>query len=129
MDTDMFYGATPSPFAFAKELRDSMTPAEQALWVSLRMNKLNGFRFKAQHPIHTFVADFYCHAARLVIEIDGCIHDPIEQQIYNSNRTYVLQELGLQVIRFRNEEVINRLDWVLNEITRCLPGDHGTSPP
>ncbi len=57
-----------------------MTHAELILWESLRSNRVKGFCFKAQHPIGYFIADFYCHAARLVIELDGSIHDSIEQQ-------------------------------------------------
>ena len=98
-----------------------MTPAELALWECLRANKLNGFRFKAQHPICHFIADFYSHNARLVIELDGNIHDPIEQQEYDANRTYILNEFGLRVIRFRNEEVFNSIDEVLTTIANFLP--------
>lgn len=117
----MFYGATPQVFTYAKQLREAMTPCELALWESLRMNRLDGFRFKAQHPIGNFVADLYCHAARLVIEIDGSVHDSVEQQEYDTNRTHLLDEFGVQVIRFSNEDVLERLQYVLAEIVRFLP--------
>ena len=58
MASEMFYGATPQLFEYAKQLREALTHAELVLWESLRMNKLNGFRFKTQHPISSFVADF-----------------------------------------------------------------------
>ena len=98
-----------------------MTPAERILWESLRANKLQGFRFKAQHPIGYFIADFYCHAARLVIELDGSAHDSTDQQQYDANRTYMLEEFGLTVIRFRNEEIIQNLAITLNKIVELLP--------
>ena len=117
----MFYGAPPQLFEHAKKLREAMTPAELKLWESLRLTKLNGFRFKAQHPIGYFIADFYNHAARLVIELDGNVHDSVDQQEYDKNRTYLLEEFGLTVLRFRNEEVICSCDAVLKKIAEYLP--------
>ncbi|GAB4039427.1 endonuclease domain-containing protein [Spirosoma jeollabukense] len=121
MASNMFYGAPSQLFEKAKKLREAMTPAELVLWESLRTNKLNGFRFKAQHPIKYFIADFYSHAARLVIELDGSVHDSLDQQEYDTNRTYVLEEFGLTVIRFRNEEVMQNLTTVLSKIAKHLP--------
>ncbi len=117
----MFYRASSQLFEKAKKLRETMTPAELILWDCLRNSKLSGFRFKAQHPIKYFIADFYCHAARLVIELDGSVHDSLDQQEYDTNRTYVLEEFGLTVIRFRNEEVMHNLTTVLSEIAEHLP--------
>ncbi|MBN8823422.1 MULTISPECIES: endonuclease domain-containing protein [unclassified Spirosoma] len=121
MKSDMFYGASPQIFENARKLRAAMTPAELLLWEHLRAKRFKGLRFKAQHPIGYFVADFYCHVARLVIELDGSVHDSVDQQEYDLNRTYVLKEFGLTVIRFRNEEVLLRVDAVLTEITEFLP--------
>lgn len=120
MATDMFYGASPQLFENAKALRKAMTPAELALWERLRSTKINGVRFKAQHPIRYFVADFYCHAARLIIELDGAVHDSVEQREYDVNRTYVLEEFDLAVVRFRNEEVFQDLDKVVSRITGII---------
>ncbi|GAB4011410.1 endonuclease domain-containing protein [Spirosoma migulaei] len=120
MVTDMFYGASPQLFENAKKLREAMTPAELQLWEGLRANKLKGFRFKAQHPLSYFIADFYCHAAKLVIELDGDVHNSIDQQEYDLNRTSVLNEFGITVIRFRNEEVMWNLDVVLSKIAEFL---------
>jgi cyclase len=120
MATDMFYGAGPQLFENAKRLRDSMTAAEQALWGALQSNKVSGFRFKPQHPISYFVADFYCHAARLIIELDGAVHDAVDQSEYDANRTYMLEELELRVIRFRNEEVFSDINSVLTRIIEQL---------
>ncbi len=121
MPADMFYGATPALFENARKLREAMTLAEQLLWARLSTNQLDGFRFKAQHPINFFVADFYCHTARLVIELDGGVHDEADQRIYDENRTYLLTEFGLTVIRFSNEAVYGQIDEVLNTIRQYLP--------
>lgn len=109
----MFYGANPKTFAKAKELRMAMTDAEQLLWAELSSNKL-GLRFKPQHPIDRFIADFYCHKLLLVIEVDGSIHDLQEE--YDLERTNELNKLGISVIRFSNEEVKNNLSEVLKTI-------------
>jgi very-short-patch-repair endonuclease len=68
-------GAKNKDFVNAKVLRKTMTDAEILLWKALRNRRLNGFKFRRQHPIKGFIADFYCHEARLVIEVDGEIHD------------------------------------------------------
>ena len=68
---NMFYGAGPILFEFAKNLRNNQTEAEQYLWNYLKGNQILNVRFKRQHPVLYFVADFYCHKAKLVIEIDG----------------------------------------------------------
>ena len=120
MASDMFYGASAQIFEQAKHLRQSMTLAEIALWDRLRANRLGGYRFKAQHPIAFFIADFYNHANRLVIELDGGAHDSMEQQEYDTNRTYLLEEFGITVIRFRNEAVFRDIDAVLLEIMETL---------
>ncbi len=69
----IFYGAASALFAKAKQLRENMTPSELLLWQELKENKL-GVRFKPQHPLKYFIADFYCHQLKLVIEVDGEIH-------------------------------------------------------
>jgi very-short-patch-repair endonuclease len=98
----------------AKEMRRQMTPAEKILWEHLRANRLNGLHFRRQQIIDGFIVDFYCHAASLVIEIDGKIH---EQQIeYDLERDQVLTARGLRLLRFKNEEVIHELDQVLVKI-------------
>ena len=81
----------------AKELRRQMTPEEKILWQHLRTNQLNGFHFRRQQIIDGFIADFYCHAARLVIEVDGKIHQ--HQADYDAERDRVLSARGLQLLR------------------------------
>ncbi len=112
---EMFFGASPEIFRRARDLRDNPTPAEKVLWKCLSRGQL-GVKFRRQHPISDFIADFYCHHAKLVIELDGSIHDEEEQSDYDKGRTYELEALGLTVIRFQNEEVMSDLDVVLNQI-------------
>ena len=109
----MYFDAYPEIFARAYNLRQNMTKAELLLWEQLRKNKL-GVRFKPQHPMKYFIADFYCYALKLVIELDGPIH--LLQKEKDEARTKELVELGNTVIRFKNEEVINNLFTVLEEI-------------
>lgn len=93
-----------------------MTEAEDILWKHLRNKKLNGLKFRRQHPLDIFIADFYCHEKKLVIELDGGIHDILEQKEYDEGRTSELEGKGFKVIRFRNEEIMNDLEDVLNRI-------------
>ncbi len=113
----MFYGAKRTIFQNAELLRKNMIPAETKLWENLNKFQL-GVRFKAQHPIDIFVADFYCHKFKLVIEIDGGIHE--YQQAYDDGRTAELEKWGLTVIRFTNEEVLNDIEKVVDSIKRYL---------
>jgi very-short-patch-repair endonuclease len=106
----------------AEELRHPLTPAEAKLWQILRSRRLAGFKFRHQHPIGSFISDFYCAQVRLVIEIDGDSH--AQQLEYDTARTAWLEEQGYQVIRFTNLEVFNNLEQVLMKIvescqTRC----------
>jgi len=97
----------------AKELRRNMTPAEKTLWDELRANKL-GVHFRRQQIIEGFIVDFYCHKASLVIEVDGDIHDLQREE--DARREKALSELGLRVIRFRNDEVERNLSGVVERV-------------
>ena len=101
----------------AKELRRDMTPAEKILWQELRANKM-GVHFRRQQVIEGFIVDFYCHKAALVIEMDGDIHDL--QQEEDARREKVLKDMGLEIVRFRNEEVMKNLSAVVGKIRRCI---------
>jgi very-short-patch-repair endonuclease len=116
----MFYGATPSIFNKASLLRVNQTFHENLLWQKLRKNQLCGFRFKRQHPIGYYVADFYCHKAKLVIEVDGKYHHTPKQILIDSIRTTQMELYGLTVLRFNNDEIEERLDNVLERITLYL---------
>lgn len=100
----------------AKELRKDSTEAERILWKYLRNRRLNGLKFRRQHPLDIFVADFYCHEKRLIIELDGGVHDIPEQKEYDDGRTYILEERGFRILRFSNEEIIYDVNNVLERI-------------
>lgn len=116
VDREFYFGAERVIKDRAKRLRNKMTPSEVILWHNLRKKKLGGTIFRRQHPIKKFIVDFYCHQARLVVEIDGGIHDHVENQEYDGNRTFELEQLGLKVIRFKNEEVEKEINKVLTTL-------------
>jgi very-short-patch-repair endonuclease len=93
-----------------------MTPAEKQLWSLLQNSKLLGCKFRRQHPISHYIADFYCHELKLIIELDGGIHNEIGQAEYDEGRTYVLQEFGIRVLRINNDELWKNEDYVLDRI-------------
>jgi very-short-patch-repair endonuclease len=93
-----------------------MTDAERILWEAIKNRKCSGLKFRRQHPIHFYVADFYCHEKRLIIEIDGKIHKKRSVKEHDENRSAELERFGITVIRFSNDQVENSLNKVLNEI-------------
>ena len=101
----------------AREMRKDPTPAERKLWEALRGNRL-GVRFRRQHPVGRFILDFWCAEAKLAVEVDGEIHD--EQQANDAERSAVLELYRYDVIRFRNDEVINDLPAVIQRIRTAL---------
>jgi len=100
----------------ARALRTRMTSAEKLLWANLRDRKLGGYKFRRQHPIDRFIADFYCHEKKVVVEIDGGVHLEEGQIEYDRNRTLALNEWGIEVIRFTNDEVLHSIIEVLRKI-------------
>lgn len=86
---------------------------------TIKREKILGLRFRPQHPIDIFIADFYCHSLKLVIEIDGGIHKNNKQKKYDIGREAELNDFGIEVIRFTNEKVINHINEVVDEITKC----------
>lgn len=117
---NLFYGASPEIHRRARELRKQMTPAEKFLWAFLKGKSLGGYKFRRQHPIKSYIVDFYCHEIKLVIELDGSIHDHFDNPEYDLGRTFELEEFGLKVIRFRNEEVLDSIGMVLKHISQYL---------
>ena len=103
----------------AKEMRDNMTEAETVLWEALKSKHI-GDKFRRQHIIGNFIADFVCLSKRLVIEVDGGYHTDDTQQGLDEGRAEELKQLGFEVIRFTNEEVLNNLDKVIHQITEKL---------
>jgi very-short-patch-repair endonuclease len=113
---DMWKGASERIFSNAQKLRKNATEAEEFLWLALRENQLDGYKFRRQHPLSIYIADFYCHKLKLVIEIDGGYHQSKEQILLDEERTATIAFQGLKVIRFTNEEVLLKLPEVLNKI-------------
>ncbi len=101
----------------AKELRKQMTPAESMLWAALRTNKLKEYHFRRQQVITGFIVDFYCHAAGLVIEVDGGVHE--EQQEYDAERDQVIAAHGLRILRVSNDEIRTSLAGALSRIAEA----------
>ena len=115
----MFYGAIPIVFELAKKLRNNVTHTEMILWGMLK-ERFSELKFRRQHPISIYIVDLYCHSEKLVIEIDGSIHDSEESKIKDAERQIHLEGLGLNVIRFKNGEILNSLDRVLKIIDNNL---------
>ena len=111
----MFEGANHLVFGMAKDLRKNMTGSENSLWLYLK-GGINGLKIRRQHPIGIYVADFYCHRVKLIIEIDGLIHKEKEVMDSDKTRQKELEELGYTVIRFTNEQVKTDVVNVLREL-------------
>ncbi|MDE2779309.1 MAG: endonuclease domain-containing protein [Chloroflexota bacterium] len=110
----------------ARELRREQTKAEELLWHRVRNRQLAKAKFRRQHPAGRYVLDFYCHEARLAVELDGDIHDYPDQAAYDKARRTEIREGGVRLLVFRNQEIFADLDRVLIEIREALlPG----SPP
>lgn len=112
------FGASLNIKFKAKELRKNMTKPEKILWKCLRKRKINGIKFRKQHPFGIYILDFYCFEANLVIEIDGPVH--LKQLEYDLERTKDLESSGLFVLRFKNKDIEEKIDWVLEEIKSYL---------
>jgi very-short-patch-repair endonuclease len=108
--TNLHLGAKASTYQNAKELRQVQTEAEQKLWSFLRNKQLNGKKFRRQHAIADYVVDFYCHECKLAIELDGSFHQEEEAKENDEARTTLLNENGIKVLRFWNEEVIKEVE-------------------
>ena len=120
MSENLHKGASGNSFRFARLNRQLQTEAENLLWQNLRNRKQRGIKFRRQHPIDSFILDFYSHECGLAIEVDGECHNDEEQNERDKGRTYELAEINVKVIRFTNKEGIKNLDRVLDEIRKHL---------
>lgn len=109
-------GAEPHQFKYARELRREMTKAEKVLWEKLRARRFMNLKFRRQHPILDFIADFYCNKLKLIVEADGRYHEEDDATYYDSERTKELKQYGYSVIRFSNEEILSDIDNVLAKL-------------
>ncbi len=100
----------------ARALRKNLTKAERTLWEYLRNGRLCGLKFRRQQVIEGFIVDFFCHKLKLVIEVDGDIHNTPEQCDIDEHRGNVFELRGLKEIRFKNDDVLNNMSYVLNTI-------------
>ncbi len=102
-----------------QELRRNGTFYEKKLWEVLRNRNL-GVKFRRQHSIGYYIVDFYCAAAKLIIEIDGGVHDEAESKIYDNQRTLFFEEQGYMVLRFKNIDIKNEFEKVIEVIQNSL---------
>ena len=114
LNKGMYYKAKPEIFDTARILRKNMTNSEKLLWERLKGKQICGLRFRRQHPIDMFIVDFYCHEVRLVLEIDGEIHNM--QKEYDGARTAEIERYGVKVMRFKNVEIERDIDNVVKKI-------------
>ncbi|GAB4375360.1 MAG: endonuclease domain-containing protein [Calditrichia bacterium] len=114
-----------------KQLRNNSTSAEATLWRYLKGKQLQGRKFRRQHSIGNYIVDFYCPSEKLVIELDGAEHFTEHGAEYDEKRTRFLNNLGIRVIRFENEQVFDDIEGVLAEISQNFvqpPHPSGTPP-
>jgi len=116
----------PKTLANARALRQALTASEQKLWAHLRARQLEGFKFRRQHPIGRFIADFCCLASHLIVEVDGDSH--VERPEYDAARTAWLEGQGFRVIRFTNADVQQRLEAVLEAILAACEEGSDSAP-
>ena len=102
----------------ARNIRHKPTPAEHMLWQRLRRSGPNEYGFRRQHPLGRFIVDFYCPARKLVVEIDGSVHD--RTVLEDRARQTHLEDHGYYFIRFRNDEVLHSIEWVLARVAAAL---------
>jgi very-short-patch-repair endonuclease len=112
----LHHHANPSTYEIARVLRKQQTEAEELLWQLLRNRKVCNLKFRRQHPFENFVLDFYCHEVKLVIEADGNIHNEKDVIEYDNARTARLNEEGITVLRFTNDEIKMNADFAINKI-------------
>ncbi len=112
----------------ARLLRKNQTIAEKLLWEQLRNRKLDGIKFKRQHPIGSYITDFYCPAYKLVIELDGPIHELKDNIECDKARSEALTEYSFRIMRFQNDEVIHYMNRVLKRIKKEIKENQTLSP-
>jgi very-short-patch-repair endonuclease len=126
LEKTMYFNAKPKILKAAKILRDNMTSSENIIWERLKGKQICGVRFRRQHPIDIFIADFYCHEARLVVEIDGEVHE--NQKDYDIGRSAEMEKYDILVIRFINIQVQTEIDNVIRTIEETVK-ERIKSPP
>jgi len=126
---EMHAGAKPELFRYAQEMRKNPTESEKALWNILRKFRYNGYIFRRQHPVDIFIADFYCHKLKLIVEVDGGVHDSEQAVEYDDGRSAELEKYGLSIIRFTNDQVHKEPDKVTLHIQNYIARLSSPTPP
>jgi very-short-patch-repair endonuclease len=126
LEKTMYFNAKPKIIAAARLLRENMNSFENLMWERLKGKQISGVRFRRQHPIDIFIADFYCHQAKLVVEIDGEVHNL--QKDYDVGRTAEMGKYDILVIRFTNTDVITGIEDVISKIEETVR-ERIKSPP
>ncbi len=106
---------------FARTLRRRMTDAETILWSRLRRGQLQGWKFRRQHPVDSYIADFACVEAGLIIEVDGATHSERREVVHDARRTFYLEQRGYTVLRVWNTDIYENLNGVLEGVLNALP--------
>jgi very-short-patch-repair endonuclease len=117
------YTRTPTPIweaikTLAREKRHAPTPAEDHLWQRLRRHQVAGVQFRRQHSVDRFIVDFYCPSANLIVEVDGDIHQFTQEE--DALRQEFLESMGLRILRFSNEQVLNHTMQVIYVIEQAV---------
>jgi len=113
----------------ARSLRRNLTDAEQRLWTRLRRKQILGVQFYRQKPIGNYIADFYAPGARLVVEVDGSQHHEPAQAEYDVRRTDYFKQMGLEVLRYSDRQILLELDSAVEDIFRAVEGKIPLNPP
>jgi very-short-patch-repair endonuclease len=100
----------------ARDLRKNMTLPEKILWSRLRSKKIKGYKFRRQYPVYDYIVDFYCDEFKLIVEVDGDIHNIAENKEYDDKREHILKINGYQILRFTNYEIETNVNSVTQRI-------------
>ena len=118
-NSSMFYGASPMIFELAKKLRNNVTPTEMILWGRLK-EYFPQLKFRRQHPVSIYIADFYCHSKKIIIEIDGGIHNLPDIKNNDIIRQTDLESLGIKVLRFTTNDILKNLETTIEIIEKNI---------
>ncbi len=114
--------------SFAKEQRSIPTRAEDLLWQQVRAGRFHGYKFKRQVPIASYIVDFLCPEARVIVELDGVSHDRPERRAHDERRHVFLRSQGFRVLRFSNDLMLGNGNLVLDTVRQAIEAELGPSP-
>ena len=106
----------------ARELRNKMTSCEMLLWERIRMRKIEGYKFRRQQPVLNYIADFYCHELKLIIEVDGGSHSSPERAEYDRKRERILNLNGYKIFHLSNKDIETNLNASLQKLKSYITG-------